>query len=124
MQTARLSCCVSCFPGEVANKNTALYTDCLGLSFHPPTPPPRLKKWERTLEGGVFVNGVVSGKPHHLSHGANRAMNDCQLSAVRYWVGCSGSLPFLRPKVSLPATVGCLHDAALCYTHPIFHPKL
>lgn len=60
MPTARLCCCISCFPGEVANKNTALYTDCLGLSFRP-----RLKKGERTLEGGVFVNGVVSGKPHH-----------------------------------------------------------
>lgn len=39
-------------------------------------------------------------------NGANRVLNDCQLSAVRYWVGCSGSLLFLPPKVSLPAMVG------------------
>lgn len=64
MQTQSLSCCISCFPGEVVNKNTALYTECLGLSFHP-----HLRKEGRVLEGGMFRELGWSQKspitPHH-----------------------------------------------------------
>lgn len=72
MPTARLCCCISCFPGEVANKNTALYTDCLGLSFRP-----RLKKGERTLEGGGCLSmGWSLESPIIPYNGANRVLND------------------------------------------------
>lgn len=82
MQTQSLSCCSSCFPGEVVNKNPALYTECLGIFFHT-----LLKKGERTLKGGVFVEMGWSWKSSiTLHHGANQAMNDCQLLAIRYSV--------------------------------------
>lgn len=62
MQTQSLSCCTSCFPGEVANKNAALYTECLGLSFHP-----RLRKEGRAL-GRWYVKRDGVEKPHHPHH--------------------------------------------------------
>lgn len=94
MQTQSLSCCISCFPGEVVNKNTALYTECLGLSFHL-----HLKKGVRALESGMSVEMGWSGRsPITPHHGSNQAINDCQPSATMYYAGCPGPLHFYHLK--------------------------